>query len=436
VTDAEKERHHVVVVGGGFAGLNAVRALRRAPVRVSLVDRRNFHLFQPLLYQVATGGLSPADIAAPLRSILKRQQNVSVLQDEMLDLDPLARTVALRDAVLGYDTLVIATGASHHYFGNESWTELAPGLKTIEDATSIRARLLGAFEEAERCDAAEREELMTFVLVGGGPTGVELAGAIGELARHTLRGEFRRFDPRQARIVLLEAAERVLPSYPPRLSIAAERSLRRLGVEVQTGVRLAALDHRELTLERGGKTEQLRAGTVLWAAGVRAGPLAALLAQKTGVELDRQLRVRVAPDGSLPGHPEILVIGDMARVEGRDGRPLPGVAPVAIQQGRHVGRVLRDRLSGRLPPAFAYRSRGNLAVIGRAAAVAELGPLRFSGYPAWFLWLFVHIMNLVGFENRLLVFVQWAFDYFTRRRGARLITGEITRPARRDASGG
>jgi NADH dehydrogenase len=360
--------------------------------------------------------------------VLRNQRNAEVIQAEVLDLDPDARTIRLRDGVLGYDTLILAAGVSHHYFGNESFARQAPGLKTIEDATHVRARILEAFERAERASAAEQAELLTFVLVGGGPTGVELAGAIGELARHSLRGEFRRIDSRQARILLVEAAPRVLPSAPESLSLAAERSLRRLGVEVLAGTRLQAIESPEVTLDRRGERLLLRAATVLWAAGVRAGPLGRILAERAGAELDREQRVRVGPDGSLPGHPEILVIGDLARLEGPDGAPLPGVAPVAIQAGRPAARVVRDRLGGRVPPPFTYRPRGNLAVIGRAAAVAELGRLRFSGYPAWLLWLFVHIMNLVGFENRLLVFVQWAFDYATRRRGARLITGEVERP--------
>jgi NADH dehydrogenase len=422
-----EQPHHVVVVGGGFGGLRAARALGREAVHVTLVDRRNFHLFQPLLYQVATGGLSPGDITAPLRSVVRHRRSARVLMADVLDLDPAGRRVLLRDGELSYDTLVVAAGSRHHYFGHDAWATRAPGLKTIEDATRIRAGILAAFEQAERTeDSRQREALLTFVVVGGGPTGVELAGAIGELAHHTLRGEFRRFRPERARILLVEGAERLLPSYPARLSTAAERSLRRLGVDVRLRTLVADLDGRSVTLGREGSEEVIRAQTVLWAAGVEASPLARVLSQRTGAPLDRAGRVVVLPDCSVPGHPEIFVIGDMARFvpDGKaDGPPLPGVAPVAMQQGRYVARRIGDRLRGRPTPPFRYRNRGSLAVIGRAAAVAELGGMQFSGYPAWLLWLFVHIMYLVGFENRVLVFIQWAYCYFTRNRGARLITG-------------
>lgn len=415
--------HHVVIVGGGFAGLYAARELGRRGIRVTLVDRRNFHLFQPLLYQVATGGLSPGDITAPLRSVLKRHPRTEVLLAEVTGFDAAGRRVLLRDGELGYDSLIVAAGASHHYFGHDEWARLAPGLKTVEDATAIRSRVLRAFEIAERASAAaERQARLAFVVVGGGPTGVELAGAIGELARQTLKHEFRRIDPGQARVLLVEAEPRLLPGYPDGLSRAARRSLERLGVEVRTGTRVTAIEGRRVTLDGGGRAEPIDAASVLWAAGVRASPLARPLAEASGAELDRSDRIRVAPDLSVPGHPEILVLGDMARVEGPDGTALPGVAPVAMQQGRYAACRIRDRLRGRSTAPFRYRDRGSLAVIGRAAAVAHLGRLRFSGYLAWLLWLFVHIMYLVEFENRLLVFVQWAYSYFTRKRGARLIT--------------
>jgi NADH dehydrogenase len=412
----------VLIVGGGFGGLWAARGLRRAPVQVTLIDRRNFHLFQPLLYQVATGGLAAEDIAAPLRSVLRHQANARVLLGEVVDLDPSVRRVLTRDGPLDYDELILATGVRHHYFGHDGWAELAPGLKTAGDALRLRGRILGAFEAAERApDAAAGQASLTFVVVGGGPTGVELAGAIGELCRHTLRHDFRAFRPGQARVVLVEAAERVLPGYPAALSAHARRALERLGVSVETGAAVTAIDPDRVTLCRQGVERSVAARTVVWAAGVEASPLGALLAQRTGAGLDRAGRVRVAADLSVPGHPEIRVIGDLALVEGPDGQALAGVAPVAMQQGAYVARALCDRLRGRATPPFAYRHRGSLAVIGRAAAVADLGRARFHGYPAWLLWLFVHIMYLVEFGNRLVVLVQWAHSYVTRKQGARLI---------------
>ncbi len=415
--------HRVVIIGGGFGGLYAAQALKRVPAQVTLVDRRNFHLFQPLLYQVATGGLSPADICAPLRSVVRRQQRTAVVMAEVTDIDPRDRRVLLRDGELGFDTLVVAAGACHHYFGNDHWAEWAPGLKTVEDATRMRSRILRAFESAERArDPAQREALMTFLIVGGGPTGVELAGAIGELARHTLRKDFRHVRTPDAKILLVEGFERILPGYPPRLSAAAKRSLERLGVRVETRTLVSDIEGDRTTLKTGDTSRSVRAATVLWAAGVQTSPLARVLAERAGAELDRAGRVHVACDCSLPGHPEILVIGDMCRFPHQDGAPLPGVAPVAMQQGSYVARLIHDRLRGHATPPFRYRNRGNLAVIGRASAVADLGWVRFTGYPAWLLWLFVHIMYLVEFGNRLVVFVHWAYSYFTRKRGARLIT--------------
>jgi len=418
-------RNRVVIIGGGFGGLSAARALAHAPAEVTLVDRRNFHLFQPLLYQVATGGLSPAEICAPLRAIVARQTNAEVRLDEALAVDPGRRTVSLRHGELVYDTLIVAAGATHHYFGHDEWEEHAPGLKSIEDATRIRGRVLAAFEEAERePDPERRERLLRFVVVGAGPTGVELAGAVAELARWTLRHEFRRFDSRRARIVLVDAAPRVLPPFPAGLSAAAERSLVRLGVEVRLATRVDAVGAEGVELVHDGQRERLAAGTILWASGVRTVALAAQLAAATDVELDRAGRFPVMPDLSLPGHPEILVLGDMATVAGSDGEPLPGIAPVAMQQGRYAGRLVARRLAGRPTSPFRYRNRGQLAVIGRAAAVADLPGLRISGFPAWLLWLFVHILYLVDFANRMMVLFEWGYSYFTRRRGARLITGE------------
>jgi len=416
--------HRVVIVGGGFGGLHAARALGRAPVDVTLVDRRNFHLFQPLLYQVATGGLSPANIAAPIRSIVRRQRNTRVLLAEAVGIDAARRRLLLDRGELEYDTLVLATGASHHYFGRSDWEALAPGLKTVEDATEIRRRVLLAFECAERAGGKDEvQALLTFVVVGAGPTGVELAGALAEIARVTMRNDFRAIDPRRARIVLVEGLERVLPGYHPSLSAAAARSLQALGVEVRTGTRVTAIGPEHVELVRDGIPERLATHTVLWAAGVKASPLAEALAAATGAPLDRAGRVLTAPDCRVPGHPEIFVIGDMAAYTHQGGVPLPGVAQVAIQQGAYVAKLIRARLAGRTLPPFAYRDLGSLATIGRHAAVADIFGLRFAGYPAWLAWLFVHLMKLVEFQNRLLVFTQWAWSYFSYNRSARLITG-------------
>jgi len=414
----------VVILGGGFAGLEAAKALSRLPVTVDLVDRRNHHLFQPLLYQVATGALSPSDISMPLRKIFARRGNVRVLMSEARDVDPQRHVVALEDRELRYDTLVVATGARHAYFGHPEWEEIAPGLKTIEDATTIRARILSAFERAELEESdEERKRLLTFVVVGAGPTGVELAGAIGELARHTLAGEFRRFDPAGVRVLLVEGRDRVLPPYPEELSRRAEASLRDLGVTLLAGTVVTDLDSRSVTLQTGTESRRVAAGTILWAAGVEPSKLARVLESRCGAELDRAGRVRVDARCALPAHPDILVLGDLSHFEDERGNPLPGTSPVAMQQGRYAARAVAHRLAGRESPIFRYRNRGSLAVIGRAAAVADLGRARFSGFFAWLLWLFVHIMYLVGFANRVLVIVQWAYSYWTRGRGARLITG-------------
>ncbi len=415
-------KHRVVIVGGGFAGLNAARGLARRPVDLTLVDRRNFHLFQPLLYQVATGGLSPADLCAPLREVLKRQANATVLLSEVGGFDVEARTVELADGRLEYDTLVVAAGVRHHYFGNPKWEAMAPGLKDVEDATEIRSRILRAFERAELTDDPDRRrELLTFVIVGAGATGVELAGAIGELARYTLRREFRRFAPDSARVLLVEGTDRVLPPYVPRLSAAAQRSLERLGVEVLLDTRVEEIGEHSVTLRSGDERWLVPCATALWAAGVQASPLAALLARATGAETDRAGRILVEPDLTLPGHPEILALGDMIHLEDESGQPLPGVAPVAMQQGRFAADSIARRLAGKPGKRFRYSNRGNLAVIGRAAAVADLGSLKFSGYFAWLLWIFIHILYLVGFANRVLVGFQWAYSFLTRGRGARII---------------
>ena len=421
--------HRVVIIGGGFGGLSAARALKRAPVEVTLLDRCNFHLFQPLLYQVATGALSPANIAAPLRRVLRHQKNARVLLADAVDIDVADRRVVLSDGQVGYDTLIVATGARHHYFGKDQWEELAPGLKTIEDATDIRRRILLAFEAAEReSDPEKIRAWLTFVIVGAGPTGVELAGALGEIANDTLKNDFRNINTSETRILLVEGADRVLPPYPPPLSESARRMLMRLGVTVRTGAVVADIRPNTVTLREGDRTETIPTRTVLWAAGVQASPLGRILAHKTGAALDRAGRVIVEPDLSLPGHPEIFVIGDLAHFSHQTGEPLPGIAQPAMQEGRYVAKVIARRLRGGNVGPFRYFDLGNMATIGRAAAVADLHWIRFSGLPAWLVWLFIHLMYIVEFENRLLVFLQWAWNYYTFNRSARLITGKNPLP--------
>jgi NADH dehydrogenase len=423
-------------VGGGFGGLYAARRLggdRR--LEVTLIDRRNFHLFQPLMYQVATGALSPGEIAQPLRAILRRQRNTTVLLGEAVALDPNARRIVLSDGgPIGYDTLVVATGASHAYFGHDEWAPFAPGLKTIEDAIEVRRRILIAFEAAEREAVAERRrEWMTFVVVGGGPTGAELAGALGEIARDTLRRDFRSIDPSGATIVLVEAMDRILPTFAASLSAQAQRDLERLGVSIRTATRVIDIDGHGVTVapERGGSAgERIPARTVLWAAGVRPTSFGRVVAEATSARTDRVGRIIVEPDLSIAGHPEILVIGDLAAARREDGSFVPGVAQGGIQGGKHAADVIRARLAGKPSPAFTYHHRGDVAVIGRAKAVADLGPYRhFSGYLAWWLWLLIHIAYLIGFQNRIVVLLRWAWAYWTRGRSTRLITeGELLPP--------
>lgn len=418
--------HKVVIIGGGFGGLNAAIALRRANVEVTLVDRQNYHLFQPLLYQVATGQLSPANIAAPLRNVLRRQKNAHVLRGEVQDFDLANREVIIQGERLPYDTLIVAAGMTHSYFGNDDWQSDAPGLKSIEEATEIRHRVLLAFERAEwEEDPERRRRLLTFVIVGGGPTGVELAGALAELSRHTLTNEFRNINPEDARILLVDAVDRVLNVYPESLSTKAAESLNRLGVEIHTGSMVKQIDSHGATLDSNGTQERIDADTVIWAAGVKASPLALKLAESAGdqVETDRSGRLHVTPDLSLPGHPDVFVIGDMSHLVDNSGDLVPGVAPAAIQQGQYVAKAIDRRLRGKTVKPFDYRDYGSLATIGRAAAVAKLGKFKFSGYFAWLLWLFIHLMQLVRFENRVLVFLQWMWNYVTRGRSARLITG-------------
>ncbi|RDD82405.1 NAD(P)/FAD-dependent oxidoreductase [Dyella tabacisoli] len=408
---------HVVILGGGFGGLAAASQLANANVRITVIDRRNHHLFQPLLYQVATAGLSAPSIAAPLRQILRKQRNVTVLLDEALDVDCTQRRVKLANGTLDYDFLIVATGATHAYFGHDDWAAYAPGLKTMDDAFTIRRRVLLAFEHAEReDDPARRQAWLNFVIVGGGATGVELAGALAEIARHTLPREFRRCDPRQANVLLVEAGPRLLPGFDPTLSAKAQRQLERLGVQVRTGTAVTAIDDSGVMLGE----QPLTARTVLWAAGVAASPLGRLL----GAPVDRAGRVQVSADLSLPEHPDVFVIGDLANVMQDNGKPVPGVAPAAKQMGRHAASRIRARLNGdNRPQPFRYRDDGALATIGRMAAVAQFGRVKFAGVVAWWIWLTAHVYFLIGFRNRLVVMLDWAWAYWTYQRHARIVTG-------------
>jgi NADH:ubiquinone reductase (H+-translocating) len=416
LTDLEA-RPRVVIVGGGFAGLQAAKALADAPVRITLVDRRNHHLFQPLLYQVATAALSPADIAQPIRSVLRGQPNVEVVLAEVETIDPATKEVVLEDtANLSYDYLILAAGANHAYFGHTEWEPYAPGLKSLEEALNIRRRILVSFEEAEReCDPARREALMTFVVVGGGPTGVEMAGAIAEIARFSLARDFRHIDTRDAKVILVEASNTLLAAFPERLSRHALQDLKRLGVDVRFGKPVTAISSEAVTVG----DEIIPARTVVWAAGVQASPLGRSLE----VGLDRAGRVLVNPDLSVPGHPEIFVIGDMASLQDPRGRPLPGVAQVAMQQGEWAAANIQRAIEGKPGRPFRYRDLGNMATIGRNSAVADVRGLRLTGFIAWLAWALVHILNLIGFRNRVLVGLQWLWGYLTFQRGARLITG-------------
>ncbi|HUI82079.1 MAG TPA: NAD(P)/FAD-dependent oxidoreductase [Bryobacteraceae bacterium] len=429
--------HRVVILGGGFGGLYAARALRKAPVDVVLLDRRNFHLFQPLLYQVATGSLSPGEICAPLRSVLARQKNTRVLLGEAIDIDPRRRTIQLLDgASFEYDSLIVSTGSETNYFGHDTWHQWAPSLKGLEEATAIRHKILYAFEAAEREeDEARRRAWLTFVIVGGGATGVELGGALGEIAGHTLKNEFRSINPREAQILLLDGNPRLLTTYPEDLSRRAEESLLKLSVRVITGVIVTSVDSDGISYgPPGGTVNRLPTKTVLWAGGVHVGGFGRILAKRTSAETDRMGRLKVQPDLTLPGYPEICVIGDLAQVDGPDGKPLPGVAQVAMQGGGYAAKAIVARLQGqRDVKPFHYFDKGDIAVIGRAAAVARIFGFHLHGLIAWLVWLFVHLMYLVQFQSRVLVFVQWGFQYLTFSRGARLITGEaVTGSLNRD----
>jgi len=411
----------VVIVGGGFAGLYAARTLDDAPLRLTLVDRRNHHLFQPLLYQVATAGLAAPDIAAPIRKVLRRQKNATVLLAEAKAVDPPKRRVLLDEGYLTYDYLILATGATHTYFGHEKWAEYAPGLKTIEDAFEIRRRVLLAYEAAEReKDARQRRPWLTFVIVGAGPTGVELAGALREIAQRTLTRDFRNFDPLDTQVILLEAADRVLPPFPPELSARAQKLLEKRGVEIRTNATVTDIDPGGVQIG----TQRISARTVLWAAGVEASPLARSL----GTALDKNGRVLVQPDLSIPGHREIFVVGDLAALR-NNGQWLPGLAPAAIQEGRHAARNVRRAVEGKPPLPFRYKDRGMLATVGRSAGVAAIGRFHLAGFVAWILWLFVHILWLIGFRNRLVVLFEWTWAYLTYQRSARVIVDRWDRPA-------
>jgi NADH dehydrogenase len=420
------QAHRVVILGGGFGGLNAAQKLKRAPVEVTLIDRRNFHLFQPLMYQVATGSLSPGEIAAPLRGVLSRQKNARVLLGEAADIDPQAKRIVLADGgAFEYDSLIVATGSQTSYYGKDEWREWAPSLKSVEEALAIRHKILNAFEMAER--AATEEEArawLTFVIVGAGATGLELAGALAEIANETLKHDFRRINPTEAKIILMEGGPRILPVFPEDLSAKAEKLVSRLGVQVLKGVFATGVDENGVTYKSGEEVRTLAAKTVLWAGGVVTTAFGRKLAERTGAETSRTGHIKVTPQLTIPNYPDIFVVGDLAMAMGEDGKPLPGVAQVAIQGGAYAAKVIRARVAGKPEPGpFRYFNKGDMAVIGRAAAVANIFGFHLWGWPAWMVWLFIHLMYIVEFQNRVLVFIQWGFQYVTFSRGARLITG-------------
>jgi len=418
--------YRVLILGGGFGGLLAAQKLKRAPAQITLIDRRNFHLFQPLMYQVATGSLSPGDIAAPLRSVLSSQKNTQVLLGEAADIDPAAKRVTLKDgAVFEYDSLIVATGSQTSYYGNDSWRPWAPSLKSVEEATAIRHKLFNAFERAERAETEEEaRRWLTFVIVGAGATGMELAGALAEIANQTLKHDFRRINPATARIILMEGGNRVLPAYPEELSLKAERLVARLGVQIEKGVMVTCVDEDGVTFKKGDALEKLAAKTVLWAGGVTTNAFGKALAARTKAETDRSGRIKITPQLTIPNYPDIFVVGDLANSLDEKGKPLPGVAQVAMQGGVYAAKAIRSRIAGKpeLKP-FHYFNKGDMAVIGRAAAVANIFGFHVSGLLAWLIWLFIHLIYIVEFQSRVVVFIQWGFEYLTFSRGARLITG-------------
>jgi NADH:quinone reductase (non-electrogenic) len=425
--------HRVIILGGGFGGLAAAKKLKRAPVQVTLFDRRNFHLFQPLMYQVATGSLSPAEIAAPLRSVLRRQKNTEVLLGEASDIDPLNKKLILQDGgVFDYDSLIVATGSMTSYYGNDAWRDVAPSLKTVEEATKIRQKILVAFEHAERAATPEEARAwLTFVIIGAGATGLELAGALAEIANETLKHDFRRIDPTQAQILLFEGGPRVLPAFPEDLSTKAEKLVTGLGVKVRKGIKVTDVHADGITYQSATETKSIPAKTVLWAGGVTTNQFGRALAARTQAPTDRSGRIIVTPELTVPNSSDIFVVGDLAMSQDKTGRQLPGVAQVAIQGGAYAAKVVRARVEGKpAPPPFHYFDKGDMAVIGRAAAVANIFGFHISGLPAWLVWLFIHLMYIVEFQSRVLVFIQWGFEYLTFSRGARLITGDEEKPPR------
>lgn len=416
--------HEVVIVGGGFGGLYTAKALAKANVNVTLIDKRNFHLFQPLLYQVATGTLSPADISAPLRSVFSKSKNTKVLLGEVKDIDPKKQQVILADQVVHYDTLIVATGANHSYFGKDNWKEFAPGLKTVEDAIEMRSRIFSAFEAAENeTDPEKRRALLTFVLVGGGPTGVELAGAIAELAYKTLQDDFRNINTSETKVVLLQGGDRILPHIAPELSAVAEVSLQKLGVVIHTKTRVTNIENDIVTFKQGNEVQEIASKTILWSAGVQGSPMGKILEARANVECDHAGRVIVEPNLTIKGYKNIFVIGDLANFSHQTGKPLPGVAPVAKQQGEYVGGLIQLRLHGHTLPEFHYTDVGSLAMIGQNLAVVDLGFIKLTGFIAWVFWLLIHIYFLIEFDTKLLVVFQWAWNYISRNRRSRLITG-------------
>jgi NADH dehydrogenase len=426
VVSLKKNRsHEVVIIGGGFGGLYAAKALANTNVNVTLIDKRNFHLFQPLLYQVATGTLSPADISAPLRSVFSKSKNTKVLLGEVNNFDPKAQKVIMGDEVIPYDTLIVATGANHSYFGKDNWKEFAPGLKTVEDAIEMRRRIFSAFEGAEKeMDPVKRRAFLTFVLVGGGPTGVELAGAIAELAYKTLQEDFRNINTSETRVLLLQGGARILPHIAPELSQAAAAALQKLGVLIHTNTRVTNIENDIVTFKHDGELIEIASKTILWAAGVQGSALGRILAERTDVECDHAGRVIVEPNLTIKGYKNIFVIGDLANFSHQNGKPLPGVAPVAKQQGEYVGALIQLRLQGHTLPEFHYTDVGSLAMIGQNLAVVDLGFIKLTGFLAWVFWLVIHIYFLIEFDTKLVVVIQWAWNYITRNRRSRLITGK------------